>query len=119
MHIDLMSSLIARFNLVDLITATSRPPDHSILTCVFETRCYSHTNDNTHSAQDTIKIKRRKKYDLHAPKAVLMSSNTWKLQFSDMTKAIDNLDNQGIIDLDDVYQKLCNIIVTEMDVFRE
>ena len=50
MHVDLMSSLIARFNLVDLITATSRPPDHSILTCVFETRCYSHTNDNTHSA---------------------------------------------------------------------
>ena len=79
----------------------------------------THTNDNTHSAQDTIKIKRRKKYNFHAPKAVLMSSNTWKLQFSDMTNAIDNLDNQGIIDLDDVYQKLCNIIVTEMDMCLE
>ena len=119
MHIDLMSSLIARFYLVDLITATSRPSDHSILTCVFETRCYSHTNDNTHSAQDTIKIKLRKKYDFHAPKAVRMSYNTWKLQFSDMTNAIDNFDNQGIIDLDDVYQKLCNIIVTEMDMCLE
>ena len=47
MHVDLMFSLITRFNVVDLITATSRPPDLFMLTCTFETRCYCHTNDNT------------------------------------------------------------------------
>ena len=114
--VDLMSSLLEKYDLYSLLSQNCKAPDHSLLTLQFR-YSYIDVADAQHSIGDKSNEKNsgnRKMYSFENRPNGFLSSEMWKTAVANIIRILEtNEMNQNVID--NAYTKLCKQIFTELD----
>ena len=108
-----VSEVTELFNLEGLISSKCKPPDHSIVSCTFQTQSATYENESLETGDRS-----EKKYRFKNVPADFMNNEMWRLALIEM---IDNcsvtMAHQS--EIDQFYDKFVQMLCKEMDMYLQ
>ena len=109
------NELVEKYELQGLISTRCKPPDHSLLTCNFQTM-HSLLYSNEHFAESDLRVNDRKRHRFNNVPNDFMNNEMWRATVSEMIDMCIETSNQQA-EIDVLYDKFCDVICHEMDTY--